>query len=75
MQTVCKFKCAAATPKDDPGPHSATFQVVYSGSPENERFFAATPCGSISLAVARGQPFEVGKEYYVTFDEAPPSAP
>lgn len=46
---------------------------VVGGSPENDRFFDATPWGSIELGVvnqdALGQ-FEAGREYYVDFSPA-----
>jgi len=43
---------------------------VYSGSEENQQFFAATPGGEIYLSVVNQSAldqFEVGKEYYVDF--------
>lgn len=48
-------------------------QPVYTGSAENEAFYAATPGGSISLGIvneAAAAKFEVGKEYYVDFTAA-----
>lgn len=75
MRTVCKFRCDTASPEDGEGPHTASFSPVYCGSPENEQFFRYTPSGSISLAVVRQQLFVPGKEYYVTFEEAPKAAP
>ncbi len=68
MMVRCKFKCVTASP--DPSPYTASFEPVYGGSEENDQFFAATPGGSISLSVIRGQHFEPGKEYYVDFTPA-----
>lgn len=44
--------------------------AVYSGSPENDKFFEATPAGSIEMTIKNevaAQLFEQGKEYYVDF--------
>ena len=49
------------------------FQVVYTGSPENEDFFQYTPSGSIVLYTVNpeaAKQFETGKEYYVDFTAA-----
>lgn len=70
MKTRCKFRCTAASPKTAAGPYSASFEPVYGGSLENERFFAATPGGAISLSVMGTQHFEAGREYYVDFTPA-----
>lgn len=43
---------------------------VYSGSPENEAFFKATPGGQISLFCLNPEAlaqFKVGEEFYVDF--------
>lgn len=58
--------------------HKATiyryeFQVVYTGSPENDEFFASTPGGTLSFYSVASQSFEVGKEYYL--DISPASNP
>lgn len=49
--------------------------VVHAGtSPENERFFAATPSGEIKLGTVNAEAaaqFELNGEYYVTFEKAP----
>lgn len=48
-------------------------QPVTSGSPENERFYKWTPYGEIVLGTVNpdaASQFEVGKDYYVTFDKA-----
>ena len=46
------------------------FAPVYTGSKENERFFEATPAGSIELQVVKRdtiRKFEVGREYHIDF--------
>ena len=48
------------------------FSAVMGGSEENKQFFMWTPSASIDLGTVKGQPFEVGKEYYVDFIEASP---
>ena len=43
---------------------------VTSGSEENQRFYEATPAGSIKLSVVNAevaQEFKFGEEYYVDF--------
>lgn len=55
--------------------YSATFGPVYSGTVENEAFFAATPSASLILGVHAKQHFEVGKEYYIDITEAPTPEP
>lgn len=47
------------------------FSPVTSGSPENDRFYAATPSGELKLTAIRNDLFEVGKEYYLDFSSAP----
>jgi hypothetical protein len=49
------------------------FQPVSSGSKENEKFFAYTPCGSVSIGTVNPEAwkhFELGKEYYLDFTPA-----
>ena len=82
----CKFQCQSVTQstsskwnketeKYDTVPvYSATLGVVYSGSPENEAFFAATPSGSLQLGIHSEQHFEVNKEYYLDITEVRPAA-
>jgi hypothetical protein len=53
--------------------HTVKLIPVVSGSPENDSFFTATPCGDISLGVVNaetGSQFELGAEYYVDFTPA-----
>lgn len=52
---------------------SMAFQVVHGNTPENEKFFASTPSGTIELGVLNpeaAQQFELGKEYYIDFTPA-----
>lgn len=54
--------------------HTIKLSPVSGGSPENAEFYAATPCGQISLDTlneAAGKQFELGGEYYVDFTPAP----
>jgi hypothetical protein len=46
------------------------FSAVYSGSPENERFFASTPNGALALSCVTDDQFEPGKEYYLDISVA-----
>lgn len=62
-----KFKCESNEKGD------IRLSPVVGGSEENDQFYAATPGGSILLAVVNesaAQQFEVGKEYYVDFSPA-----
>jgi hypothetical protein len=46
---------------------------VSSGSPENEKFYASTPCGDVKLGTINAEAaklFELGKEYYLDFTPA-----
>ena len=63
-----KFEC---TGKSNAG--SVELMTVYTGSPENEKFFKATPFGQIQMGIVNDpalQEFEVGKQYYVDFSPA-----
>ena len=73
MTTRCKFRCTSTSPAEGEGPFHATFEPVYSGSAENEQFFAATPGGSLSLSVVRSQHFVAGQEYYLDITPAAPA--
>lgn len=50
--------------------HEAEFQAVHGNSPENSRFFAATPNCTIKTGILTQQFFKIGKEYYLDFTEA-----
>ena len=71
---VAKFVCDVVN--DHAHPEEGTdvvLRAVTSGSEENDKFFQYTPSGEITLFIKNeiaAEQFEVGKEYYVTFDEA-----
>lgn len=46
------------------------FQAVTGNSEENNKFFASTPGGSISMFAVRDDLFVPGKEYYLDFSPA-----
>ncbi|HDR9026933.1 TPA: hypothetical protein QDB14_001103 [Burkholderia vietnamiensis] len=53
--------------------HDIQLQPVVSGSDENERFYAATPGGQISLSTVNddaARQFRLGAEVYVDFSPA-----
>ena len=53
--------------------HTITLQPVTKNSPENEKFFAATPGGEIKLYCTNlnaSEQFLLGKEYYIDFTSA-----
>jgi hypothetical protein len=67
QQVRAKFRVDAV------GDDSVTLSAVVGGSPENDRFFAATPSGQIQMNVTRPETarlFEPGREYYVDFTPA-----
>ena len=54
------------------------FYPVITGSEENKKFWRYTPSGKIELGTVNQEAvnqFELRKEYYVTFEEAPRSNP
>lgn len=62
-----KFRC---TGKEG---NQVYFNVVYTGSKENEQFWKYTPAGQIQMSIDNEQAaeqFEEGKEYYVDFSLA-----
>ncbi|HEY1035545.1 MAG TPA: hypothetical protein VGE09_11250 [Pseudoxanthomonas sp.] len=53
--------------------HTVKLSPVTGGSDENQKFYAATPGGSIDLAVVSedvGRQFDIGAEFYVDFTPA-----
>jgi len=60
-----------------PGQKTIHGNAVYSDKGENKDFAEATPCGKFELSIDKSRPaadfFEVGKEYYLDFKEAPAS--
>jgi hypothetical protein len=76
MTVRLKVKCESVADRHY-GPEQVTHEVklvpVYSGSPENELFFAATPFGHIEFGTARDhvkKQFSPGVEYYVDITTA-----
>lgn len=68
MSVRAKFKVHNV----DRGQYGTTVKMspVYTGSPENEQFFRATPGGEVALYTvneAAGEQFELGDEFYVDF--------
>lgn len=54
-------------------PNGFQMHPVYSGSEENQQFFAATPAGSIDMWITNPEvaaQFQVGQEFYVDFTPA-----
>ncbi len=74
MQTRCKFMCNSVTKRKvwnkEEYTFEAEFSAVSSGSPENEKFFAATPSGSLKVSTYVDDIFEPGKAYYIDISEA-----
>lgn len=73
MATVAKFHCNEVGKRTGWGDHkfnyAAKFSVVMGNSEENKTFFASTPSGSIDISTVREDFFEVGEDYYVTFEK------
>ena len=69
--TRCKFTCQSVTKskhyrRDEPGfLFTARFVPVTSGSEENQKFFDATPSGSLEVGTYVDDRFVVGKDYYL----------
>lgn len=73
-----KFKVCSITRQQGWNGHKEVqtikLQPVGGGSEENQKFYAATPGGSIELTVVRedvGKQFDIGQEFYVDFTPAP----
>lgn len=74
MNTRCKFICNSVRKYWDGWKkqfmYEAEFNVVTGGNnPENDKFFASTPTGSLKVGVMREDLFQPGKEYYLDFTE------
>lgn len=69
-----KFRCTSITKKEGWSGHkflhAAKFTAITGGSEENEKFFAATPSGSLEVDTVVPDIFEVGKAYYVELTPA-----
>lgn len=64
MTVRCKFVCTYKNEETE----QLAFSPVYNGSPENERFFKATPGGSFQLYTVNQDVFRsmtLGHEYYI----------
>jgi hypothetical protein len=75
MTTVkAKFRCSGVIPAYGTSV-TAHFHAVYGKEGENADFAKATPCGNLSMVIDEGVPaasfFEMGKNYYLTLEEAP----
>lgn len=73
MNVRAKFVCSYKQINQKGEGHQINLFPVYSGSEENQKFFAATPGGQIQLHVVNPDAtaaFEEGKEYYVDFTPA-----
>jgi hypothetical protein len=78
QQTVrCKFRCnevvkREAQPYNQPSyfTYAYKFSAVYSDTPENKKFFDATPFGGLEVGAFRDDLFMPGKEYYLDISEA-----
>lgn len=70
----CKFTCTEVTKQVGWSGHpflwAARFNVVTDGSEENRKFFAATPCGQLSVSTVTSDMFEVGQDYYLDLSPA-----
>ena len=71
MGVRAKFTVNSVTPQTNAT--QVQLYPVTSGSEENDRFFAATPSGSISMLIKNEQAasqFKQGQTYYVDFTPA-----
>lgn len=78
----CKFRCESVKKlvrsiRDDGGRvtgerfvYEAEFSAVHGGSPENDRYFEATPFGSLKIGTLLADSFVPGREYYLDIVEA-----
>lgn len=68
-----KFTCSDV--QENPNSKTANLHAVYSTEGENADFAKATPAGNLSITIDNETPasgfFEQGKDYYLTFEEAP----
>ena len=63
----CKMKCMKKTEFEHDS-YEVLFQPVYGDSPENKRFWEATPSGELRLSGIKkpvADLYEVGKSYYL----------
>lgn len=73
MKILSKWKCNAIRlySNDPNGAKTYFFSPVTGGSDENRSFSKYTPSGELSMYVDNPEcVFEIGKEYYLTFEAA-----
>jgi hypothetical protein len=77
MSVKAKFICNTISKskfnKQDEGTATVTLHPVSSGSEENKEFWKYTPSGKVEMMIkneAAEKYFEVGQEYYLTFEKA-----
>jgi hypothetical protein len=77
MSVKAKFVCNTVSKhkfnKQDTGHATVTLTPVTSGSDENKEFWQYTPSGKLEMNIlneAAEKYFEVGEEYYLTFEKA-----
>lgn len=75
MSSLIKFTCVSKTEtqhwqRNKGMIYSYKFTPVTSGSPENDKFFEATPTGTIEIGVVKDGSFEVGKTYFFEIRES-----
>jgi hypothetical protein len=80
--TRCKFQCNSITKSKywrQPAAgepmkflFQAKFHAVMDDSPENKKFFDATPSGQIEIGTYTDDVFEPGKLYYIDIHEVVP---
>jgi hypothetical protein len=70
VKTLVRAKFKVASKSDFGDAFKVVLSPVYSGSPENQAFFKATPGGSITLEVIGKEvadQFKVNQEFYIDF--------
>jgi hypothetical protein len=69
---ICNSLDLAVTPESQ---STASFNAIYGKEGENADFARATPYGTLTMGIDGGTAaatfFELGKSYYLTFEEAP----
>jgi hypothetical protein len=77
MSVKAKFVCTNVSKqkwnKQDEGSTTVMLSPVTSGSDENNEFWQYTPSGRLEMTIkneAAVKYFELGEEYYLTFDKA-----
>lgn len=79
MSTVkAKFRCSRIEDHNFGHSHGSRyvfFQAVYGTAGDNADYSKATPSGELRIQIDKETPaydtFQPGKEYYLTFEEAP----